>query len=699
MKFLPPTAPDTAVTRYSGFALLANYLDNTKQTIADNLSIICHKFHHNLTKQERESLHKLQRASQELTIKPADKNLSIVVMDTSDYIAQCLEHLTDSNTYKQARYSEEQIQEQLTHVLSNFKSQLTAHDKRLFKYLYELPRNPRTPRFYGIPKIHKSYTRLPPLRPIISQSASLLSPTAKFIDHALQPIASSYSDYLSNSTSVILSIEDLYIPDEAILVGIDVNSLYPSIPQTECLDIIYNELHSHSQLLIFDPNLIIQLLHVNVNNNFFSFGNATFKQIKGTAMGAAFSPTVANIFMYVILQKFLLTQPTQPYYLKRYIDDILMIWTGTPSQLGSFLQNLNHFHPSLSFSHQQSTSSIDFLDLTIYKGPSFDFTNILDFKTFQKKLNLYQYLHFRSDHPKSIFKALVKGECVRYVKTNSTAESYNSVVHSFKKRLMKRDYPPEFVEKTTAIVKYRDRCRYLKQHNRVKIHTPKTPLYKLVPPPQYTLLKQLVLQDYSTLRFMCPRFIPLKHPTLQNKLVRSQIRLTDSQFVDLALTLDCTTPPMSTESSVSLPHLRPLTTTIKVCNHPRCATCKVHLNNSSIFKSNYPLNRTVYHIRHSFPCQSTNVVYLITCAKCRKQYIGCTTAQLKVRINQHRSSINNKKGMYIHKHFNLPDHKLTDLKVQPIDTLNQTNFSELQDLEQFWICTLRTMNPYGLNSK
>ena len=129
-------------------------------------------------------------------------------------------------------------------------------------------------------------------------------------------------------------------------------------------------------------------------------------------MGAAFSPTMANIYMSIILQKFLFTQPT------------LMIWTGTPSQLGSYL---NHFHPSLSFSHQQSTSSIDFLDLTIYKGSSFHFTNILDFKTFQKKLNLYQYLHFRSDHPKSIFKALVKGECVRYVKTNS-AESYTTVL-------------------------------------------------------------------------------------------------------------------------------------------------------------------------------------------------------------------------------------------------------------------------------
>ena len=370
MKFLPPTTPDTAVTRYSGFPRLENYLDNTKQSIADRLPSICHTHHCNLSKPEKESLHKLQRVTQELTIKPADKNLGIVVMDTDDYVEKCLEHLADSTTYKPAKYSQEQVKKQLRHVVSNFQSQLMAYDKRLFKYLYEPPPRPRTPRFYGIPKIHKSFTHLPPLRPIISQSASLLSPVSKFIDHALQPIASSYPDYLSNSTDLILSIQDLNIPDEAILVTIDVNSLYPSIPQTECLDIIYNELHTHSHLLIFDPNLIIQLLHVSINNNFFTFGNVTFQQIKGTAMGAPFSPTMANIYMSVILKNFLLTQPIQPYYLRRYIDDILVIWIEKPAQLDLFLQNLNKFHPSLSFTHQQSKLSVDFLDVTIYKGPT-----------------------------------------------------------------------------------------------------------------------------------------------------------------------------------------------------------------------------------------------------------------------------------------------------------------------------------------
>ena len=36
---------------------------------------------------------------------------------------------------------------------------------------------------------------------------------------------------------------------------------------------------------------------------------------------------------------------------------------------------------------------------------------------------------------------------------------------------------------------------------------------------------------------------------------------------------------------------------------------------------------------------------------------------------------------------------------QPIDTPTGSSTSVLQDLEQFWICTLHTMNPYGLNSK
>ena len=237
-------------------------------------------------------------------------------------------------------------------------------------------------------------------------------------------------------------------------------------------------------------------------------------------MGAVFLPTIANIFMSTILRDFLHTQKTVPLLVTRYIDDIFIIWTESTQELTSFLADLNSFHPNLHFTHQNSTSSIDFLDLTIYKGTAFHFTNILDTKTFQKPLNLYQYLHFSSNHPRNILKAIIKGKCIRYARTNTTYETYAATVFSFKQRLLKRNYPKEFINKVTTTVQYSNRQKFL-QSRQIQQPRTSTPLYKCLPPPQYRLLKQLVLQDYNTLHFTSPRFITLRHQTLQNTLVRA----------------------------------------------------------------------------------------------------------------------------------------------------------------------------------
>ena len=118
-------------------------------------------------------------------------------------------------------------------------------------------------------------------------------------------------------------------------------------------------------------------------------------------MGAAFSPTVANIYMSVTIRRFLLTQANRPLLLVRYIDDILIIWTHTEIELSIFLNNLNSFNPALEYTYQFSSQSVDFLDLTIYKSSLFPFTNTLDTRTYH---NLYQYLHYSSNHDKAVFK-------------------------------------------------------------------------------------------------------------------------------------------------------------------------------------------------------------------------------------------------------------------------------------------------------
>ena len=73
------------------------------------------------------------------------------------------------------------------------------------------------------------------------------------------------------------------------------------------------------------------------------------------------------------------------------------------------------------------------------------------------------------------------------------------------------------------------------------------------------------------------------------------------------------------------------------CRQPRCVTY-YHLNCDKSFTST-----KMYPLRHNFTCTSRNVIYLITCTRCKKQYVGLTTQQLNIspniRLNHHRTNI------------------------------------------------------------
>ena len=697
MKFLPKTATVSHTQLFSGVSQLENYIEQTKNNINDQLPEILKQQTPNLTKGEKTSIKSLKNARQILTIKPADKNLGIVIMNTDDYLEQCTKLLTNNSTYRLAEtYPKNDIARKLTDILISFNSQLTGYNKKLYDYLQPKPNQTQIPKFYGIPKIHKKYNTLPPMRPIVAHTNSLLTPTARLLDHLLQPVARTYPDYLHNSASLSILLQTLEVPETAILVSVDVESLYPSIPQTECLDIIYKELHSQRHLLLFDPNLIIQLLHINVNHNYFEFATLIFQQTTGTAMGTAFSPTIANIFMSVILRRFIRTQRHHPLLLKRYIDDIFIIWTKSLKQLDTFLTELNNFHPSLHYTHEHSTESTDFLDLTVYKGPHFQHTKHLDTKTFQKAQNLYQYLHFTSCHQRSIHKAIIIGECVRYVRSNTTKENYNRMVQLFETRLHVRGYPPSFTKKAIALISYDNRQKYLQQAKPEKAIVRRPPLFKCIAPPQFHQLKQIILKNYSQVQNYVnnPRFIALRNRTLHQELVRAKINPTDDQIVDLAIIFG--SPNSNHTTAGTLPQLHFRERLVKRCNHPRCSTCQ-HLQCQLTLTSTK--TKISYPIRHHFTCKSSNLIYLITCTKCKKQYVGMTTKQLNTRVNHHRTSIFNKRRTYLHTHFNLPDHSISNLTIQAIDTTEQKvdMYNELRKLERYWIKTLKTFQPVGLN--
>ena len=69
------------------------------------------------------------------------------------------------------------------------------------------------------------------------------------------------------------------------------------------------------------------------------------------------------------------------------------------------------------------------------------------------------------------------------------------------------------------------------------------------------------------------------------------------------------------------------------CGRPRCKTC-AHIRPGTRFCST--VAKDTFRARVTATCKTSNVIYLIECSKCHKQYVGETENPLHLRINGHR---------------------------------------------------------------
>ena len=200
--------------------------------------------------------------------------------------------------------------------------------------------------------------------------------------------------------------------------------------------------------------------------------------------------------MSVLLKRFLCITPNKPIFLKRYIDNVFMIWPRS-YDLKYFLAGLNEFNPNIKFTSTVTNSSVNFLDITIYKDDNFHSTEKLNTTTYQKEANLYQYLHYDSNPPKSTFKGLIIGEATTYIRTNSTRDKYKEQVSKFIQRLTKRKYPLNFINSALKKMNYKKRDVYIRGHvNRIPQPVMR-PIFKCRPPPNFNQLKEIILSKFE----------------------------------------------------------------------------------------------------------------------------------------------------------------------------------------------------------
>ena len=142
-----------------------------------------------------------------------------------------------------------------------------------------------------------------------------------------------------------------------------------------------------------------------------------------------------------------------------------------------------------------------------------------------------------------------------------------------------------------------------------------------------------------------------------------------------------------------------------------CLSLKEQFVSSSshrIYSSVIPNNIT--HV----DCCSKNVIYLLTCRKCRLQYVGETIQPIKDRICKHNSCIKNWKGDHgcriLTEHFSQGNCKGATFSVNIIEKLpgdgrgddgsiDPSDARLRRKKERDWMRKLRTVYPFGLNDR
>lgn len=141
------------------------------------------------------------------------------------------------------------------------------------------------------------------------------------------------------------------------------------------------------------------------------------------------------------------------------------------------------------------------------------------------------------------------------------------------------------------------------------------------------------------------------------------------------------------------------------CGSTQCI-CFNFIKVSDSFKST--ATRETYNIKQYVTCNSTHVMYLVTCDKYKVQYVGSTAYSFKIRTRRHQSDVKSSfltRMSAVSAHCVLAHNRDTSsLYFQAIEKVHKPirygdYIRKLCGRKAFWIFKLQTCIPKGLNKR
>jgi hypothetical protein len=565
------------------------------------------KRRHNLSDVELRALSSL-RKREDIVIKPSDKGNCVVILPASVYKSKCLEQLSDQKYYEELSWS--QYDRLKLEVRSRIRAVSNELDTKVLDYL--LPKDPKPGRFYGLVKVHKEGW---PLRPIVSGNSTLTEQCSHLLDFLLKGTLPRIDTYVKDSDHFQSQIKNLYVPQDAFLVTIDVRSLYTNIPSNAGIDAAlraYREFLPTEEQHVSD-RLLRTLLEIVLHYNLFEFDGKLYIQKYGTAMGTKAAPSYASIFLALFEKRFLETQEKQPLFLCRFLDDLFSVWPYDRPSLESFLHAMNEFHPDIKITYNFSQKSVNFLDMTINKERD----GTLATTIYRKPTDAPGYLEFFSEHPAHVKRAIPYGIATRIARRCTSITERDRNLSIAREHLVSRKYPPQLVDDAFFRVSQPERRR----RSRLTA-TDQNPINFIVPfTSNNPRFEQIIQKHLPVLR---------QNAHLHRVFSERPIRVVYTRPKNLRDVL--VHSKMPAHSSAALPTQYAGS---GPCNgRSDCRVCRQMPTTTEVVSRDGKFH---FQIRGSFNCNSQNIVYMLTCGDCGLQYIGETCRKLRERFNDHKS--------------------------------------------------------------
>ena len=409
---------------------------------------------------------------------PTDKNLGACVVTLDWYQTNCIALLGNVADYveitnasrlailEQQRVSIEALGADASNKLGHkqLRTFLTQHIVGMEDGETREQANARIPipKFYGIPKIHKTPTRF---RPIVPCHSALQNPAAKFCSKMLKPLIESSPYILKGSKQLALDLSKLQLQRgrKFWLVTGDVVAFYPNVPVDQGIACVMELFEAHyderpatpsdrSDLGIAEgppseaegrdyspcpPGMLSQALNVALTNLILSYGNKTYQQVRGLAMGVACSPDVANLYGHYFEAQQIPDLDRLAFY-KRYIDDLIaIVYAETAEEARQYVRS-NIVLGDCEIIWEPASIHCPFLDMWLYIDP---YDQTVQHTPYRKALNHFERIPWDSAHPVDVKKGTFMGELSRLATLSSKLEHYETAIHDLCCVYISRGYP------------------------------------------------------------------------------------------------------------------------------------------------------------------------------------------------------------------------------------------------------------------